>query len=158
MSCTRIKAEGKMRINEFGTFGICLDEHSADTFKGRLFVSVFENALTFKSLNGLLSEMGKALEEAGNPRPFFEYRTFSEKKKVEAKSSKKSDGHVKHFDHGRYSGELATFLVNILYRQNATWQGTVTWVEGDKSVNFRSALELFVLIESVFCDTRETPG
>lgn len=41
-----------------------------------------------------------------------------------------------------------SFLVEILYQQNATWQGTVKWVNEGKSQNFRSALELLRLIDS----------
>ena len=42
-----------------------------------------------------------------------------------------------------------TFCVNVLYRRNGTWQGQVTWVEGKKTVSFRSVLELLKLLESV---------
>nr|WP_317283099.1 hypothetical protein [uncultured Sellimonas sp.] len=41
-----------------------------------------------------------------------------------------------------------TFLLTIESQQNATWQGTVTWVEKRDKQYFRSALELIKLIES----------
>lgn len=41
-----------------------------------------------------------------------------------------------------------SFIVNILQQQNSTWQGTVTWVDENKTQNFRSALELIRLIDS----------
>ena len=47
-------------------------------------------------------------------------------------------------------GKMATFLVSVLFRQNASWQGTVRWVEEKKEVNFRSALELLHIINSAF--------
>ena len=37
------------------------------------------------------------------------------------------------------SGKLATFYVRILFRQNASWQGTVLWSEGGQEERFRSA-------------------
>lgn len=40
-----------------------------------------------------------------------------------------------------------TFVVQIVSNQNATWQGTVTWVDEQKTQNFRSALELLKLID-----------
>ena len=43
-----------------------------------------------------------------------------------------------------------TFLLIILDHQNATWQGTVTWVERRQRHNFRSTLDLIKLIESAF--------
>lgn len=40
-----------------------------------------------------------------------------------------------------------TFVVNIRYRRNGTWQGTVSWMNGKKSSEFRSALEMMKLME-----------
>ena len=41
-----------------------------------------------------------------------------------------------------------SFVVDILQTRNATWQGTVTWVDGGETQSFRSALELLRLIDS----------
>lgn len=46
----------------------------------------------------------------------------------------------------------STFVVQILSNQNATWQGTVTWVDEQKTQNFRSALELLKLIDGALED------
>lgn len=42
----------------------------------------------------------------------------------------------------------SSFIVNVTHRQNATWQGTVTWVDENRTQSFRSALELMFLIDS----------
>jgi len=47
----------------------------------------------------------------------------------------------------------ATFMVQIQCRQNATWQGNVTWVEGGEKKPFRSALELLKLVDSALDDS-----
>ena len=39
------------------------------------------------------------------------------------------------------------FLVSIVDNQNATWQGNVTWLNKEKTKNFRSFLELIKLID-----------
>lgn len=44
---------------------------------------------------------------------------------------------------------LATFKLQILFRQNASWQGSVSWVETGVEAQFRSALELVSLMDSV---------
>ena len=46
------------------------------------------------------------------------------------------------------SGNRRAFVVQILDRQNATWQGTVTRASERKTESFRSALELIRLIDS----------
>lgn len=41
-----------------------------------------------------------------------------------------------------------SFVIEVKSQENYTWQGTITWVEGKKKENFRSALELMKLIDS----------
>lgn len=41
----------------------------------------------------------------------------------------------------------ATFILHIKFRQNATWQGSINWVEENKTQNFRSTLEMIKLID-----------
>lgn len=47
------------------------------------------------------------------------------------------------------------FIVQITHQQNATWQGTVTWVDENRSQSFRSALELIRLIDSAVGEADE---
>lgn len=55
-------------------------------------------------------------------------------------------------------GDEATFVVHIKYRQNATWQGRVTWADKKQSMNFRSALELLKLIDSALDEDEKEDG
>lgn len=52
-------------------------------------------------------------------------------------------------------GALATFRLHILFRQNTSWQGLVTWVEERQERKFRSFLELAVLLDSALCLAEE---
>lgn len=45
-------------------------------------------------------------------------------------------------------GEKATFTIQVQFRQNATWQGTIAWIEGKKVQRFRSTLEMIKLMDS----------
>lgn len=45
------------------------------------------------------------------------------------------------------NGKKATFIVNVQFRQNATWQGTIRWVEKQKTQRFRSELEMIKLMD-----------
>ncbi len=40
-----------------------------------------------------------------------------------------------------------TFIVKVLFRQNATWQGTIQWLEGRMTRQFRSSNELMWLMD-----------
>ncbi len=50
-------------------------------------------------------------------------------------------------------GKKGTFIVQVQYRQNATWQGQVVWAEKNKKEYFRSALELVKLIDGAMEET-----
>lgn len=41
-----------------------------------------------------------------------------------------------------------TFIIDIKCVQNGTWQGTVSWVQKQQKIPFRSALELIRLLDS----------
>ena len=43
---------------------------------------------------------------------------------------------------------IATFQISILFRQNASWQGNVLWVDENMESQFRSALELVSLMDN----------
>ena len=51
-----------------------------------------------------------------------------------------------------------TFVIKILNKQHSTWQGSVTWVEEQKTQNFRSALELLKLIDGALDEELEIEG
>jgi len=40
-----------------------------------------------------------------------------------------------------------TFFVRIHYRQNASWQGSIQWLEGNSTRFFRSHLEMIMLMQ-----------
>lgn len=54
--------------------------------------------------------------------------------------------------------KMNTFLVKIIDRQNATWQGSVTWIDEQREQKFRSALELLKLIDGAIDSCEEVGG
>lgn len=52
----------------------------------------------------------------------------------------------------------STFIVKVMNTQNSTWQGSITWVEEQKTQNFRSALEMIKMIDGVLEGNTETEG
>ena len=51
--------------------------------------------------------------------------------------------------------DKGTFIIKINKRENATWQGEVTWVEKKETKFFRSALELMKMIDGAVDDGEE---
>lgn len=52
-------------------------------------------------------------------------------------------------------GEKATFVVQVQFRQNASWQGTISWTEEKKTRRFRSALEMLKLMDEALSQSDE---
>ena len=52
-------------------------------------------------------------------------------------------------------GQKGNFYLNVRYRQNSSWQGSVTWVEEQREQHFRSALELLKLIDGALDNNYE---
>ena len=45
-------------------------------------------------------------------------------------------------------GALATFQIQVIFRQHTSWQGMVVWQERHMEQSFRSVLELILLMDS----------
>lgn len=45
---------------------------------------------------------------------------------------------------------IATFLVRVQFRQNATWQGRIHWLENKKYSSFTSVLEMMNLLQKAW--------
>lgn len=48
---------------------------------------------------------------------------------------------------GKKHDDLGTYVVRFIQHQNGTWQGRLTWIDEDKSMNFRSIWEMVRLME-----------
>ncbi len=108
---------------------VCVDAYPNRVLQGRLQSAAWVGEMPFVSLMDFFKQVEHLLDEQLPPQAFTTMRRFGE---VEQSAS----------------GKLATFYVRILFRQNASWQGTVLWSEGSQEERFRSALELALLLDS----------
>lgn len=130
----------RLRGNEYRTTRICVDSYDGSVPVGRLYNPGCGEELRFRSLSQLLVRMQDLLDGLQLPQAFTVIRGFSGPD-PEPRGGRTSPG-------GEQTGKLATFAVRILFRQNASWQGSVAWLEGDREESFRSALELIFLMDS----------
>ncbi len=127
---------------------VCVDSYLDGVLAGRFYHPHSEDGIAFRSLSQFLTEMDQALDLIAFPQSFNAVRTFGETLKRPAPSRPKMQ---------IMEGELATFSIRVLFRQNASWQGAVRWIEGEREESFRSALELVFLLDSVLShDTDKT--
>lgn len=125
--------------NNLRTTLLCIDSYENSVPTGRFYNGGCEEGKTFCSLTQFLVAMEKLLDEIQFPQSFVAVRTFAPTEPYS--SVPPGEGEVR-------EGKVATFLIRMLFRQNASWQGSVTWIENNMEVSFRSALELILLMDS----------
>lgn len=137
-------------------FAICVDS-AYNGLSGRLYHGSIANAAAFLEAGGILLEMERVLDDIGLPQASTQLRSFSDKGK-HAASFKNKEDETEPMENNiaEQRGAQGTFLVHVIYRQHATWQGKVTWVEKNKTQHFRSALELLKLIDSALNENTQT--
>jgi len=125
--------------NEFRTTVVCVDGYENKALSGRFYNPYCEAGESFESLTQMLLKIDDMLNEMRLPQSFTAVRTFAPGGGDLSKNAPATAAH---------EGKLATFAVRILFRQNASWQGSVTWLEGNREESFRSVLELIFLMDS----------
>lgn len=148
-------AESKINYSAPNIMAICVDDVNAGGCLGKLYHRYSEGPIVFKDTSQMLVMMEEFYDWLGYPQASTESRSFIAKPN-RASTKKKGDVNMLNDEHvTSKSGDKATFVVHVKYRQNATWQGSVVWADKNKTCNFRSALELLKLIDSALDQTME---
>lgn len=127
------------------TFLIYIDSFENGVPVGQYSNPCREESGQFQSLTQLLLKLEQSLDVENIPQSFNKVRTFFP-----------LTGYWLDIpaDERPRMGKMSTFVVQILFRRNASWQGTITWLDQNQTQNFRSVLELIVLINSALEGTR----
>lgn len=125
--------------NQYRTTVICVDSFDSGLLVGRLSNPALEDGEMFSGVMELLRKMEALLDGMEFPQSFTARRSFQPPEGRTAGSGEL--GTIRR-------GGLATFAVRIMFRRNSSWQGSITWLEGDQRESFRSVLELLLLIDS----------
>lgn len=123
---------------EHRTTHVCIDSYQDGVPQGRFYNAFLPKEKSFCGLFSFLQDMEETLDYMDFPRAYTARRSFASPRSRETGPPEKSNP----------KGNLATFAVRILFRQNTSWQGSVTWLEGKKEESFRSVLELLLLMGS----------
>ena len=126
-------------VDSPGTSLICIDRYEKGIPCGRIYNSYFKKQIEFEGVIELLKTLEGFVETIDRPQSFSERREFRRNGAM-----KNSDASFEEIN----LGKIATFSVRLLFRQNASWQGSVSWHEGKTEESFRSVLELLLLIDS----------
>lgn len=124
---------------------LCVDSRKASDVLGR-FYSKFDLAPTvFRSSFDLIVKMDEFYDKINFPQASLRTRRFHDGGSPGA--GKRPNEVQRVVDMMEHRGDLATFVVHVQYRQNATWQGKIVWTDKKKECAFRSALEMLKLMD-----------
>ena len=128
----------RTRGEMFRTTTVSIDSYTDGILCGHFYNPCMETHQFFSSTIQFLQEMEKMLNDLELPKPFSLMRSFLPASDSPSESSEPEIP----------SGNKATFAIKILFRQNASWQGSITWLEGRCEQSFRSVLELIFLMDN----------
>ena len=114
--------------NKYRPTTICVDSCSDFVLKGRFYNLCLQNGKEFSSLMQLLLLMDELFDDMGFPKAYTSPRKFSRDSVCEYHPAASSE---------ILKGAVATFEVRVIFRQHASWQGTVAWLEGKQEENGR---------------------
>lgn len=137
------------KLNAFSNeiISICADVRGDFGVSGRVYHCGATGAEPFQSIDDIINKVEIILNNSGVPQQAVELRSFTKK------PSRLYNYRVMNVirtpkEVVEERGKIATFLLHVKYRQNATWQGNIMWIERDMTMSFRSVLELLKLIDS----------
>ncbi len=126
---------------------LCVDSASEGELSGSFYHSYSREAVPFSGIGQMTLRMEKLYDYLRFPFPGTNDRSFGPEKHLTRLTQERkrimTDDELlsKH-------GDIGTFIVRVQHRQNSSWQGRITWMEEDRTVQFRSVWEMIKLIES----------
>ena len=134
---------------------VCVDERKGNDCAGKFWQQYEKRSCPFQTIGDLFFQMEDLFNDWNFPQSSNRPRTFAEeigmeeaelagKRTTRIKRGKRADLSDLHDQ----KGKLATFVIQVQYRQNSSWQGQVIWVEENRKEHFRSALELMKLMDN----------
>ena len=136
---------GKMMNEEFKTMLICVESYRERQIIGTLYHASNEEGKPFRNAMQMIMEIDSILESMSFPKSSLQRRSFA-RRETEEKKTLNFQPNVSNYKERR--GELATFKLRVTFKQNASWQGILTWVESETAEAFRSLLEMLMLMDS----------
>lgn len=123
---------------------ICIDSVEDGEMTGKIYHCYSEEAIAFSNIIRMIETVEEFFDCLQFPQAATQTRSFHRKESVQGQKLEKK---LEQEQILQMRGQKGTFLLNVKYRQNSTWQGSVTWVDEQREQYFRSALELLKLID-----------
>ena len=146
------------RPHKINSVLVCVDDFANNEIYGRFYNLYLPKGVRFQGVIDLLSKLESLFDEFAFPQRYNDMRSFMINGKgelVQPTAKKEWRQQMSEEIYEQEAGNTSTFVVEVQYRRNATWQGTVRWIDGNKTERFRSTLELLKLMDSALSEQGE---
>ena len=126
---------------------VCVDDSANGVFRGRIVGKRLKDAISFSDINDFITQVDALLDIQKYPQAFQRIRSFTERDLPDVPAVLTPEELHNHVSDVK-CGDAATFALLILSRQNASWQGYISWISGGSKQAFSSTLELLRLIDA----------
>ncbi|QOX63383.1 hypothetical protein FRZ06_08465 [Anoxybacterium hadale] len=138
--------ENKIVSSSIARFKMIVEQAEPYNFSGVLYNEYYGFNLEFQGIRQLLGRLDDFFDYVEFPQATHEIRTFDDHK---GQKAKKVPQGIRNVTHEEMMGKQASLILHVQFRQNSTWQGTITWMSEDKTKRFRSELEMISIIGEI---------
>ena len=135
----------------------CIESDDNADYQGLIYHQYADNPIAFDGMTDFMMKLEELFDEWDFPQRGLAPRGFK-------KGSRDDIGYSKKNHHDKLpievisetngvrnvqnkKGKLGTFVIQVVYRQDATWQGHVIHQEKNEKIDFVSALELIKIMD-----------
>ena len=143
-----------LRPSTFSKVMVCVNDIVNKEAIGTLHSMVNPEGIKFAGIIEMCDEMEKLFNNYNFPQSTSAMRSFRASRSNKRTVVEKEVEYVR-IENLDTQGAKATFIIHVQFRQNASWQGTIQWVDGKKTQRFRSTLEMIKLISDALPEEEE---
>ncbi len=126
---------------------VCLDAPVGAGEPGRLYSCYSTEPLKFEDENQLLLLMEQVMDSINFPQSSASLRNYGAKEQPQ--KHEKPPKVMEQRELLNFRGSVGTYAIRVQYRQNATWQGEILWLEQNMVRSFSSELEMLKLMDNM---------
>lgn len=137
-----------MKLNHNNNiFRVCINDTRNEQISGVIYGRQLNAPIPFTDIGGFLSKIDGILDAQNFPRAYQRKRDFViSTAPVDVQDADK--GFIDESTFATAEGDVATFDLSVISRQNTTWQGTIDWKGDEPRQSFKSVMELIRLIDA----------
>lgn len=129
---------------------VCIDSVDNGKISGYVVSQRMHTPIAFSDITEFLTKAEAVMDTQKYPQAFQRIRTFTDKEHPEVSAVETKESLLDKATVDSHTGKVSTFLLQVISRRNATWQGRVDWLDGEDSIKFNSTLEFLKILVDKF--------